>query len=121
MAYDMRGKRVYLSGPMSGYPDWNEPAFEDAKWACLLAGAEVAFNPCTAWGHHDRPRSWYMARDLHVLTMMDGERPWFDCVVLLPGWYASAGAQAEQLVAHECGIAQVNLREVLEQAGEVGE
>ena len=62
-----------------------------------------------------------MARDLHVLTMMDGERPWFDCVVLLPGWYASAGAQAEQLVAHECGIAQVNLREVLEQAGEVGE
>lgn len=112
MSYDISGKRVYLSGPMSELPDFNEPAFAAAKRACVDAGCEVCFNPATAWGHHDRPRAWYMSHDLHHLTAMDGERPYFDALVLLPGWYASEGAQIEYQVARECGIALVNLQEV---------
>lgn len=111
--YDIKNKRVYLSGPMSELPDFNEPAFAAAKRACVDAGCEVCFNPCTAWGHHDRPRAWYMSHDLHHLTAMDGERPYFDAIVLLDGWHASDGSQLEYKVARECGIAQVNIRELM--------
>lgn len=112
MSYDFDGKRVYLSGPMTGIPDWNAPAFADAKRAVMAAGAESCFDPAAAWGHHDRPASWYMSHDLHHLTAMDGERPYFDAIVLLPGWYASEGASLEYQVARACGIALVSLREV---------
>ena len=40
----MKGKKVFISGPMSGYPDENFPAFD--CWAAKLerAGCEVS-NP----------------------------------------------------------------------------
>lgn len=113
MSYDLTGKRVYLSGPMSGILDNNAPAFAEAKRRCLDAGAAMVFNPATAWGHTDRPASWYMRHDLHRLTKSDGERPLFDAVVLLDGWQNSEGATLEYQVARACGIALVNLREVV--------
>ena len=112
MSYDMNGKRVYLSGPMSGIIDHNGPAFADAERRCRDAGAAMVFNPATAWGHSDRHPSWYMRHDLNRLTLTEGERPLFDCVVLLDGWYASEGATLEYQVARASGIALVNLREV---------
>lgn len=112
MSYDMTGKRVYLSGPMTGIIDHNGPAFADVERRCMDAGALMVFNPATAWGHNDRPTSWYMRADLHRLTLSDGERPLFDAVVLLDGWHHSEGATLEYQVARACGIALVNLREV---------
>lgn len=112
MSYDMNGKRVYLSGPMSGIIDHNSPAFADAERRCRDAGAAMVFNPATAWGHNDRPTSWYMRHDLNRLTLTEGERPLFDAVVLLDGWENSEGATLEYQVARASGIALVNLREV---------
>lgn len=114
MSYDIKGKRVYLSGPMSGIPDYNAPAFAEAAQACLDAGAEMVFNPATAWGHANRAPYWYMREDLHRLTISDttGERALFDVIVMLPGWYSSEGATLEYQVARACGIALVNLQEV---------
>lgn len=114
MSYDLTDKRVYLSGPMTGIIDHNGPAFADAERRCRDAGAAMVFNPATAWGHNDRHPSWYMRHDLNRLTLTEGERPLFDCVVLLDGWYASEGASLEYHVARACGIALVNLREVSE-------
>ena len=112
MSYDLTDKRVYLSGPMTDIIDHNAPAFADAERRCRDAGAAMVFNPATAWGHNDRPASWYMRNDLHRLTLTEGERPLFDCVVLLPFWNTSAGATLELRVARACGIALVNLMEV---------
>lgn len=112
MSYDLTDKRVYLSGPMTGIIDHNGPAFADAERRCRDAGAAMVFNPATAWGHSDRHPSWYMRHDLNRLTLTEGERPLFDCVVLLDGWYASEGATLEYQVARASGIALVNLREV---------
>lgn len=112
MSYDLRGKSVYLCGPMSGIVDLNVPAFADAEERCIRAGASTVFNPAAAWGHADRPKSWYMLHDLHHLTRMAHGRPCFDCLVMLPGWHVSGGATLECQVACACGIALVSLLEV---------
>ena len=112
MSYDIKGKRVYLSGPMSGIPDYNAPAFAEAQEELIALGAEFVFNPARAWGHNDREASWYMRHDLHRLTESDGGAPLFDVIVMLDGWHASEGATLEYQVARACGIALVNLREV---------
>lgn len=114
MNYDIRGKRVYLSGPMSGLPNLNAAAFDKAQEELIALGAEFVFNPTRAWGHNDRPTSWYMRNDLHRLTLTEGERPLFDVIVMLDGWHVSEGATLEYQVARACGIALVNLREVSE-------
>lgn len=113
MGYDIRGKRVYLSGPMSGLPELNAAAFDKAQEALIARGAEFVFNPVLAWGHKNEHPSWYMRHDLHRLTESDGGAPLFDVVVMLPNWHASAGATLEYQVARACGIALVNLQEVV--------
>lgn len=112
MSYDLTDKRVYLSGPMTGIIDHNAPAFADAERRCRDAGAAMVFNPATAWGHSDRPSSWYMRNDLHRLTLTEGEWPLFDAIVMLDGWHVSEGSTLEYQVARASGIALVNLREV---------
>ena len=112
MGYDIRGKRVYLSGPMSGLPNLNAAAFNEAQEELIALGAEFVFNPARAWGHNDRETSWYMRHDLHRLTESDGGSPLFDVVVMLPFWNTSAGASLELRVARACGIHIINLQEV---------
>ena len=113
MDYDIRGKRVYLSGPMSGLPNLNAAAFDKAQEELIALGAEFVFNPARAWGHNDREASWYMRHDLHRLTESDGGSPLFDVVVMLPFWNTSAGASLELRVARACGIHIINLQEVV--------
>lgn len=111
---DLKGMNVYLSGPMTGMLDNNRDAFAEAKRACEEAGAEFVFNPCEAWGHTDRPASWYMAHDLHRLTECVGDKALFDMLVQLEGWEDSDGARAEHAVAKACGISCVELEGVMQ-------
>lgn len=112
---NLRDKRVFLSGPMTGIPDLNRKAFADAESWCMDQGARFAFNPTTAWGHSDKSRYWYMLRDLHRLTEPgDDERPLFDVVVQLDGYEHSNGAWCESCVAEQCGIPCVPLRSLME-------
>jgi hypothetical protein len=81
---------LYISGPMSGYEDYNLPAFKDAEKVLRDAGYDV-LNPA------DNPTQdcWeaYLRLDLAMVCRADG-------VAVLRDWQNSAGADAEVHVAH---------------------
>ena len=102
----LKGKRVYISGPMSGLPAMNRPAFRRAAEELEALGA-YPFDPANAWEHDDKPYEWCMLHDLRMLTQIsDYVRgvPFFDLLVLLPGFESSQGALIELSVARACGI-----------------
>jgi Domain of unknown function (DUF4406) len=95
---------------MTGYPNWNFPAFFEAEKQLEKLGYEV-INPAhndgatvqealESAGPVDRPNNlWsdYMKRDLpHVMNV--------DMVCLLPGWQKSKGASLEVTVAKAIGL-----------------
>lgn len=89
---------LYLSGPMSGMPLHNGPAFNEAA-ATLRAQGHTVINP-----HEISPpdgRTWEEALRNDLLAMLAPER----CeLVLLPGWERSRGARLEHHVAKELGF-----------------
>ncbi|MEM8737243.1 MAG: DUF4406 domain-containing protein [Planctomycetota bacterium] len=89
--------RVYLSGPMTGLPGHNFPAFHAAA-ADLRRRGDVVLNPAENFGGLESlPRAEYMRLDLqHVLHA--------DELLVLDGWEASRGAALEVAVAHELGL-----------------
>lgn len=82
--------RVYISGPMSGLPELNFPAF-NAEAARLRALGYEVVNPAEINPGGD---TWNtcMRRDIAELVFCD-------MVVTLPGWLASNGASFELLIA----------------------
>jgi hypothetical protein len=94
-------KRIYVAGPMSGYPDCNFPAFHAAAERLSAAGWKV-FNPAENFGgRKDLPREAYLRLDLAVLAQCEA-------IAMLPGWEDSRGAKLEYLVAHELGCAIID-------------
>jgi len=94
-------KRIYLAGPMSGYPDCNFQAFHVAAERLAAAGWAV-FNPAENFGgRKDLPRAEYLRLDLAMLTQCDA-------IALLPGWEESRGAKLEYLVACELGCEAID-------------
>lgn len=88
--------RIYVSGPMTGLPELNFPAFHAAAAALRAAGFEV-INPAE---HEEAPgKTWaeYLRKDIRLL--MD-----CDAVALLPGWEQSKGARLERHIAIELGM-----------------
>ncbi len=100
--------RIYLCGPMSGLPDNNLPAFEEATAALRLRGLAVAspvemdaadgLDPAEQVTPGGAVWAGFLARDLRVVT-----DPEVDAVVVLPGWRESKGARLEVHVASELG------------------
>lgn len=90
---------TYIAGPMSGYPDFNHPAFH-AKAAELRAAGEDVINPADfdAEIGPDQPWDAYLRRDLVLLAEK------CDKIVLLPGWEKSKGATLERLVGAKLGM-----------------
>lgn len=102
--------KLYIAGPMRGYPKYNFPAFFHAAQV-LRAEGHAVFNPAerdvTEDGfdpEKDEPKSfrYYMQRDLPAV--MDS-----DALVMLPGWRKSKGGRLESHVATECGLPLLNL------------
>lgn len=88
---------VYLSGPMSGVPDFNHPEFNEIAERWRTSGWYV-INPAEVLNgetHHSRPM--YMRRDIENLLTVDA-------IAMLPGWRNSQGARFELLVAQELGL-----------------
>ena len=85
---------VYLSGPMTGLPDYNRPAF-DKLAADIRAEGKTDFNPAEV-GERDviRTRSWYMRKDIEALLKSDS-------VHVLQGWEKSEGAKLEIEIARQ--------------------
>lgn len=89
----------YIAGPMSGYPDFNYPAFQQAKeW--LEAGSIKVVSPHDVQ-HNETPDSFgslafgdYLADDLAV-----GLTKKCRGIILLQGWPQSRGARVELSLA----------------------
>lgn len=84
--------KLYLAGPMTGYPDFNYPAFNTSASALRAQGHEV-INPAeNDNGDTSKPWSYYMRQDIqHVLSV--------EAIALLPGWQKSRGATLETTIA----------------------
>lgn len=84
-------KRVYISGPMSGLPEMNYPAFHAAEAQLRELGYEVE-NPAN--NPDPEPKTWEGFMRMAVKQVCDCE-----CVVCLPGWEDSRGANVEVALA----------------------
>ena len=104
--------RVYLSGPMRGYPNLNFPAFDAAasylrdNGHAVLSPAEVdraeGFLPGTdeeAGLVSTEAHRQYMRRDIELLL-----RESLDAIILLPGWRRSRGSIIELIVGQALGL-----------------
>lgn len=93
----MSDPRVYISGPMTGMPDFNYPAFYEAEERLFQAGYEPV-NPARHFGGRtDLPREVYMRADIKALMSCEG-------VWMLTGWRTSKGADLEYKIARELGL-----------------
>jgi hypothetical protein len=90
-------RRIYISGPMTGRPDLNFPAFHAAADRFRKAGWDVANPALNFGGRTDLPREMYLRADV---TMLAG----CDAIALLPGWLDSCGASLEYLLALRLGL-----------------
>lgn len=88
--------KAYISGPMSGLPEFNFPAFFAAADELRGAGYEPV-NP--ADGVTDTSKHWtyYMRRAIRLL--LDADEIW-----MLPGWEQSKGATLEKHVAEQLSM-----------------
>jgi len=89
---------AYISGPMTGLPDLNHPAFQAAAQRLRAQGVQV-ISPHEITPPGAGPWSWaqHMRVDLAALLTCD-------VIVLLPGWETSRGAQLEKTVADALGL-----------------
>lgn len=100
--------KLYIAGPMRGYPCFNFPAFDQAAEYLVLQGHE-AVSPAQM----DRDEfGWAECPDTNVSDTFDVEdalrRDFLailasDGILLLPGWEHSTGARAERFVAETTG------------------
>jgi nucleoside 2-deoxyribosyltransferase len=114
--------RIYLSGPMSGLPNFNREQFNAVANVLRSRGFDV-FNPAEQRVSGD---DWtlYMRKDICGLMACDID-------VLLPNWDTSRGAMIETFLASVLGIpmyiwswsdmkmfpAEINITSVLESLG----
>lgn len=87
-------RKIYISGPMSGYEGNNEGAFHDAEHRLRALGYEP-LNPA----RHPVQDSWAAYLKLDIQDVLRA-----DAVAVLPGWEASRGAKLEVHVAHALEI-----------------
>jgi hypothetical protein len=90
--------KLYISGPMTGMPELNFPAFHAAAKELRERGYEVC-NPAEKNEEANPDMQWidYMRLDIKMLMDCDG-------VAYLPGWENSRGAKIEIELALSLGL-----------------
>lgn len=93
--------RLYVSGPMTGIPHFNFPAFKFATdwlrvkghdvWSPAEMDLQEGIDPSSSGAVQD-PRQYagFLARDIRVIAENEIEG-----IVVLPGWKKSGGAKTE--------------------------
>lgn len=92
---------IYIAGPMTGLPDFNYPAFNEAERKLRAAGHEP-LNPARrgirpGWTYGDYLR--HAIRDVLLA----------DAIAVLSGWAHSRGARLETDIGHALGIPVVTV------------
>lgn len=98
--------RVYVAGPMRGYPQYNFPAFDAAADSLARDGhdvvnpaqmdRDVGFDPQSTEVSDSFLRD-ALQRDLSAICECDA-------IAMLPGWEASGGAKIEWALAVHLGL-----------------
>ena len=98
-------RRIYVAGPMRGYPNFNFPAFDAAAAKLRDEGWEVV-SPA----EHDRSEGFDESKGEVDSAFLVKAFTWdveqilaADAVYFLPGWQASEGATLEHAVAQSTG------------------
>ena len=86
--------KAFISGPMTGIPDSNYPAFIEARQELIGKGYNVLSPHTINGGRQSKPRWFFMRESMRMLVMCD-------CIVMLPGWLESTGARLEYEAAIE--------------------
>jgi hypothetical protein len=91
--------KIFISGPMTGYENWNFPAFNEAAERFHEAGYQV-INPAKFYESIDMtPIQWEEAMRQAIKLMVD-----CDAIAMLPGWRKSKGARIEAAIAYQLGF-----------------
>ena len=107
--------RVYLSGPMKGYPESNFPAFNAFAAALRARGHEVV-NPAEIDPGMPQPEEGSPGWQAFYLACLRADiKALCDCeaIALMPGWERSSGAHLELHIAHRVGLVVKNAGELL--------
>lgn len=103
--------KVYIAGPMTGYPEFNYPAFRDTAARLRRMGFEVIspaeLNPIEPSlivdeRYHQELYPSYIRRDITALLECDH-------ICMMRGWQDSKGAALEYHIAHVLGITHVTI------------
>jgi len=94
---------IYISGPMSGLPEMNFPAFAEAAARLRELGHTVISpheieQPALTW-------EACMREDIAELLKADA-------IAMLPGWGNSKGARLEFFIANELGMQVKHIEEL---------
>jgi nucleoside 2-deoxyribosyltransferase len=97
--------KVYIAGPMSGYPDNNFAAFDSAAEALRQSGHEVVspadMNRAAGFTPNRKPTpkeyADFMREDIKAILSCDA-------IAMLPFWRLSKGASFEHSVAEMIGL-----------------
>lgn len=105
-----RVTRVYIAGPMTGYPDLNFPAFHAAaaeyrKRGCFVInpaemnGGDAEIAMTSTMTADEQQAHWVrcMKKDINALMSCDE-------IVMLDGWTKSKGATLEHHIARSLGL-----------------
>jgi hypothetical protein len=97
--------KLYISGPMTGLPDYNRPAFHAEAARLRALGFEVE-NPAEVKLEGGATWLQYMRIDLKMLLDCDA-------IVMLEGWHRSLGANIERRLAVSLGLKVFNAWELI--------
>lgn len=115
--------KIYLAGPMRGYPEFNFPAFHAAAKKLRDEGHFV-FSPAEKdIEHHGKDisqnnptGSLELATTTHGFSLrraLADDTQWIcleaEGIALLPGWEGSLGAKAELALAYALGLEEIYL------------
>jgi hypothetical protein len=88
--------RWYIAGPMTGYSEWNFPAFNKAADHLTKLG-HTAVNPVDI--NPDTTTPWIECMKADLRALID-----CDAIYMLSGWNKSKGATLEYVVATGLGL-----------------